>query len=87
MKDFDGIDYLDRSEQYAEEALRKLASRCVIVISSIDSKDFYFCYSINGKNFELTENETKESVFKKAMEENVSIFKQHLAKKWAEGLL
>lgn len=40
----------------------------------------------NFKKFELTENETKESVFKKAMKENVLIFKKHLAEKWMEEL-
>ena len=86
MKDFNGIEYLKNAERYADNALQQLAARYVIVVSSTDISNFYYCYSINFKKFELTENETKESVFKKAMEENVSIFKQHLAEKWMEEL-
>lgn len=84
MKILNEMEYLKKAEQHVDNVLKELAARYVIVISSTDISNFYYCYSINFKKFELTENETKESVFKKAMEENVSIFKQHLAKKWTE---
>lgn len=85
MKDFDGVDYLDKAESKAQIALEKLAAKAVITVSSNDGNTF-LCFAMNGKKFGLNEKNDEHSIFKKAMKENVLIFKKHLAEKWMEEL-
>lgn len=86
MKDFDGIDLFEQAKIKAEEALKPIASNFVIAIWPINNPEMFHCYSIEGKEFTRSKKETDDMIFRQARDENISILKKHIAKKWMEEL-
>lgn len=78
MSDCKGFEQIQKQ---IEMCVRSLAWQHVIT-TQCSEIDFYACYALNGKAFELNENETKDTIYEKAADENVFFIKKMLDEKW-----